>query len=188
MLRSRLARGLLRRRRRLFATTMAQGELGDRVDILLGDGARTAPCGMGPGGAQPDQIGAQAIDAGGKATLGDLRQCCIVEGDARQCAARVLATFAQGLLLAFPTRRRNRCGSLSKSSRRRMICPRSVGAVWPLRATFKPKRSSNCGRSSPSSGFMVPISTNFAECRWEMPSRSIRLVPLAATSSSRSTR
>ena len=35
---------------------------------------------------------------------------------------------------------------------------------------------------------MVPISTNRAEWRWEMPSRSITLVPLAATSSSRSTK
>lgn len=86
---------VLRRRRRLFATAVAQGELGDGVDILLGDGTRTAPGGMGPGRAQPHQIGAQAIDTGGKTTLGNLRQCLIVEGDARQCAARCLATLTQ---------------------------------------------------------------------------------------------
>ncbi|KWV86507.1 hypothetical protein PFLmoz3_03940 [Pseudomonas fluorescens] len=35
---------------------------------------------------------------------------------------------------------------------------------------------------------MVPISTKRAAWRWEIPSRSIKLVPLAATSSSRSTK
>lgn len=80
------------------------------------------------------------------------------------------------------------CGSASKASRRRMISARSAGGGWVSRRTLRPKRSSSCGRSSPSSGFIVPISTKRAGCRWEMPSRSTRLTPLAATSSNKSTR
>ena len=91
----------------MFATAMAQGELGDGVDIFLGDGVRPAPGGVGPGGAQPDQIGAQTIDTGGKAALGNLRQRLIVEGNVCQCAACVLATLTQRRLRGSPIRRRN---------------------------------------------------------------------------------
>ncbi|MNG06340.1 hypothetical protein D3C84_895700 [compost metagenome] len=67
----------------MLATTMAQGELGDRIDIVLGDRVSSAPGGMGASGAQPDQIGAHTIDTGGKAAFGDLSQRCIVEGNIR---------------------------------------------------------------------------------------------------------
>ncbi len=87
---------------RMLATTMAQGKLGDRVDILFANGCCTAPGSMGTRRAQPDQIGAQAIDTGGKAALGDLRQRFVVEGNARQCTACCLATLTQRLLLALP--------------------------------------------------------------------------------------
>ena len=40
-------------------------------------------------------------------------------------------------------------------------------------STARPNRSSNCGRSSPSSGFMVPTNTNLASCRCDTPSRSM---------------
>ncbi len=55
-------------------------------------------------------------------------------------------------------------------------------------STVRPNRSSNCGRSSPSSGFMVPIRTNLASCECDMPSRSTCTRPIAAASSSTSTR
>ncbi|MNR18796.1 hypothetical protein D3C85_1355430 [compost metagenome] len=74
---------VLRRRRRLFATAMAQGELGNGVDIFLGNAARPAPGSVGTCGTQPDQIRTQAIDPGSKTALGDLRQRCIVEGNSR---------------------------------------------------------------------------------------------------------
>ena len=48
-----------------------------------------------------------------------------------------------------------------------------VGAVT---STQSPKRSSSCGRSSPSSGFIEPTSTKRAGWRCEMPSRSTRLL------------
>ncbi|MOA67672.1 hypothetical protein D3C78_1949490 [compost metagenome] len=62
---------------------MAQGEFGDCVDIFDADGASATPGRMSACRAQPDQIGAHAVDAGGEATFGDLRQRCIVEGNAR---------------------------------------------------------------------------------------------------------
>ena len=67
----------------MLATTMTQGEFGDRVDIFVSDRIGGAPRGMGTRSAQPDQIGAQAIDTRGKTALGDLCQRCIVEGNAR---------------------------------------------------------------------------------------------------------
>ncbi|MNP83794.1 hypothetical protein D3C76_1828410 [compost metagenome] len=57
----------------MFATTMAQRELCNRIDIFDGDGARSAPRRVCSCRTQPDQIGTHAIDPGGKATLGDLR-------------------------------------------------------------------------------------------------------------------
>ena len=55
-------------------------------------------------------------------------------------------------------------------------------------STDMPKRSSSCGRNSPSSGLPVPTSTNRAGCRILRPSRSTTFSLDAATSSSRSTR
>ena len=55
-------------------------------------------------------------------------------------------------------------------------------------STARPKRSSSCGRNSPSSGLPLPISTKRAGWRTLRPSRSTTLSPEAATSSSRSTR
>ena len=51
-----------------------------------------------------------------------------------------------------------------------------------------PKRSRSCGRSSPSSGFPLPIMMNFAGCVMEMPSRSTVFHPPAAESRTTSTR
>ncbi|MNN71460.1 hypothetical protein D3C81_1873990 [compost metagenome] len=81
---------------------MAQGELSDRVYILIANRCRAAPRRMRTGRTQPDQISAQAVDSSGKAALGNLHQRFIVEGNARQCAARVLAALTQRLLLALP--------------------------------------------------------------------------------------
>src|SRR5450830_13185 len=52
---------------------------------------------------------------------------------------------------------------------------------------MRPKRSSNCGRRSPSSRFIVPISVKRAGCETDRPSRWTELTPIAATSSSTST-
>ena len=42
---------------------MTQGEFRYRIDVLLGNGFGSAPCRVGSGRTQPDQIGPQAIDA-----------------------------------------------------------------------------------------------------------------------------
>ena len=55
-------------------------------------------------------------------------------------------------------------------------------------STHNPKRSSNCGRSSPSSGLPLPNSTKRAGWRTLSPTRSTRFSPDAATSRRRSTR
>src|SRR6267378_2134607 len=57
----------------------------------------------------------------------------------------------------------------------------------PRTCTQSPKRSTNCGRSSPSSGFIVPTKTNRAASPAETPSRSTVTQPPAAASNRRST-
>ncbi len=82
----------------------------------------------------------------------------------------------------------NTSGSTSKASRRRTASARSSGSSLLATSTDRPKRSRSWGRRSPSSGFIEPISTNRLGWDSEMPSRSMRFTPLAATSRSTSTR
>ena len=65
---------------------------------------------------------------------------------------------------------------------------RVIGSVEAVTSTHRPKRSSSWGRSSPSSGFIDPMSTKRAGWVCDRPSRSMRLVPETATSSRTSTR
>ena len=78
-----------------------------------------------------------------------------------------------------PARRyRRRSGPRTRRGRPRRRAgggpPRPVrpGLGWPSPRTVSPKRSSSCGRSSPSSGFIVPTSRKREACRTETPSRS----------------
>ncbi|MNQ53203.1 hypothetical protein D3C85_672360 [compost metagenome] len=57
---------------------------------------------MGAGGAQPDQVGAQAVDAGGEAAPGDFVQRVVVQGDVRHALTGILAAPGEGLLLGAP--------------------------------------------------------------------------------------
>ena len=59
-----------------------------------------------------------------------------------------------------PSWRRKPAGSASKASRRRTTSARERGSVIGSTSTARPNRSSNCGRRSPSSGFIVPTRTN----------------------------
>ncbi|MCF0088373.1 hypothetical protein B0E37_03444 [Streptomyces sp. MH192] len=79
-------------------------------------------------------------------------------------------------------------GSSSYASRRRTTSTRRSGSREAATSTVSPKRSRSCGRSSPSSGFIVPTSRKRAACRTETPSRSTYEAPIAAASRSRSTR
>ena len=81
---------------------MAQGKLGHRVDVFFGDGRRATPRRMRPGTAQPDQVGAQTIDTGGKTALGDLRQGLVIQFDTVEARARLASAFAQSRLLLGP--------------------------------------------------------------------------------------
>lgn len=69
-----------------------------------------------------------------------------------------------------------------------MTSTRSSVSREAATSTVSPNLSSNCGRSSPSSGFIVPTSKKRAACRTETPSRSTYEAPIAAASSSRSTK
>ena len=81
----------------------------------------------------------------------------------------------------------NPAGSASNAMRRRTTSARSSGSRGAATSTVRPKRSSSCGRSSPSSGFMVPTSTKRAACSTDRPSRSTVTRPIAAASRSWST-
>ena len=81
----------------------------------------------------------------------------------------------------------NAWGSASKSMRRRTISARRSGSrMWSI-SMASPKRSMNCGRRSPSSGFIVPIRIKRAGWLKDTPSRSMKLRPIAAESSRTST-
>src|SRR6266851_4953727 len=74
-----------------------------------------------------------------------------------------------------------------KSASRSAISTRSSGSRMPSTSTHSPKRSSSCGRSSPSSGFMVPTRMKREGCENDTPSLSTEFTPIAAASSSTST-
>ena len=78
--------------------------------------------------------------------------------------------------------------SASNASRARMTSARTSTSRDARTSTVSPNRSSSCGRSSPSSGFMVPIRTKRASWLCDTPSRSMCTRPIAAASSSTSTR
>ncbi len=79
-------------------------------------------------------------------------------------------------------------GSASNARRRRTTSVRTAASRGAVTSTIMPKRSSSCGRRSPSSRFMVPSSVMRAGWRIVRPSRSTVLCPMADTSSSTSTR
>ena len=86
--------------------------------------------------------------------------------------SRAAATCRASAAVSSPKRVMKPAGSASKASLRRTTSARSAGSWLAVTCTVSPNRSSNCGRSSPSSGFMVPTSRNREGCRTETPSRS----------------
>ena len=82
----------------------------------------------------------------------------------------------------------NAAGSDSNAIRLRTTSTRVSTSRDARTSTVSPNRSSSCGRSSPSSGFIVPTSRNDAACDTDTPSRSTCARPIAAASSRRSTR
>ena len=83
------------------------------------------------------------------------------------------------------TSRRRRAGRAR--TRRAGARPRcaSRGPSGVFTSTERPKRSSSCGRSSPSSGLPLPIRTKRAGWRTLRPSRSTTFSPEAATPAAR---
>lgn len=65
-----------------------------RIDVLRLDPLAAAPGRMGARRAQPDQVGAQAIDSRLEAASSDAVQRRIVQGNPRQPPARLGATAA----------------------------------------------------------------------------------------------
>lgn len=87
-----------------MAAAVGEGEVLHGIDVLRLDGAGATPGGMGTGGAQPDQVRAQTVDAGGVAALGDALQRGVAQGDRSQLLARVSAALLQRQLRALPVR------------------------------------------------------------------------------------
>ena len=165
------------RRRRCASTSGAT-----RRRSLVG-GAPTVPPGVRGRGAAQHEVGAQALGA-------DRERPPERDRRPRRRARRRCASPATGRAGRRPPRRYavEAASSPSASSWRRTAATRSSGSVDISMSTARPKRSSSCGRSSPSSGFIEPTSTKRAGWVCETPSRSIRLTPDTATSSSTSTR
>ena len=81
---------------------VTQHEVFHRIDIHRFNVFGTAPGGMRTGGAQPDQIGAQAIDGGGETALADLLQGGVIQRNRRQPRTGALAALTQLILLRLP--------------------------------------------------------------------------------------
>ena len=106
----------------------------------------------------------------------------------RPSALRALRMFLRSSWLWPSHWARKPTGSRSNASRRLMTRTRKARSCGVRTSTDRPKRSSSCGRSSPSSGLPLPTSTKRAGWRTLRPSRSTRFSPDAATSISKSTR
>ena len=74
---------------------MAQGEFGHRLDIHFFDSCSPTPGTVGARSAQPHQVGAQAVHAGGVAALGNPGKRLVIQGNVGQGLARRVAALAQ---------------------------------------------------------------------------------------------
>ncbi len=110
------------------------------------------------------------------------------------CDARQPAPGGEDAGRATPPRPPAQCGGEAGGVALEGVAPLAPPRCGSARSsgvrtsTERPKRSSSCGRSSPSSGLPLPTSTKRAGWRMLSPSRSTTFSPEAATSSSRSTR
>mmetsp|Transcript_32713 Transcript_32713/g.52442 ORF Transcript_32713/g.52442 Transcript_32713/m.52442 type:complete len:409 (-) Transcript_32713:61-1287(-) len=112
------------------------------------------------------------------------RSRSIVTSGSSNCAAAILALSAlisSSHVAAKPT------GSISCAMRFLTSVTRASLSKMVRTVHAMPNRSRSCGRSSPSSGFPLPIMMNFAGCVSEIPSRSTVFHPPAAESSTTST-
>ena len=136
---------------RHFALDVRQYETVEQVEHIGGPGAGGADPGPDPAPLAP-RFRVRSTTRGSRARAAAIRST----------RARSVASYVD----VKPT------GSRSWASRRRTTSARSPGSRDARTSTARPKRSSSCGRNSPSSGFIVPTSRNRAACRTETPSRS----------------
>mmetsp|Transcript_10397 Transcript_10397/g.38565 ORF Transcript_10397/g.38565 Transcript_10397/m.38565 type:complete len:231 (-) Transcript_10397:542-1234(-) len=101
------------------------------------------------------------------------------------CAALI---FARSAFVSSAHPFANPSGSSSNAMRFFTSCTRCALSKIVVMLHAMPNRSRSCGRSSPSSGFPLPIMMNFAGCVIEIPSRSTVFHPPAAESRITSTR
>mmetsp|Transcript_8019 Transcript_8019/g.34117 ORF Transcript_8019/g.34117 Transcript_8019/m.34117 type:complete len:352 (-) Transcript_8019:215-1270(-) len=102
-------------------------------------------------------------------------------------SARAAAIFARSSSVSSLQEFANASGSASNAMRFFTNCTRCSRSKMVEMLHAMPKRSSSCGRSSPSSGLPEPIMMNLAGCVMEIPSRSTVFQPPAAESSTTST-
>ena len=160
----RLVEGLARPSRlveRVAAAPVRQREPRGGPHVLLGHRVGAPPCRVRRRRAGDHEVGAHAVDVERRAHRRDPAQLGVGQRTRRQPLARAAAIRPRQLA---PRRRR-------RPRRTRPGRPRtpSGGArprrAWrrratPATSTVSPNRSSSCGRSSPSSGFIVPTSRN----------------------------
>ena len=137
--------------------------------------------------ADQREFAAQAVGADGHADLHGALERRGRRVDVAHALARGRDLAPDLLVLAAPLLHEG-AGSRSKASRRRTTSMREGTSCGVFTSRLRPKRSSNCGRNSPSSGLPLPTSTKRAGWRTLRPSRSTTFSPEAVTSSSRSTR
>jgi hypothetical protein len=166
---------------------VGESEFGGRADVLTSDLGAALPRRVGHGGARGDDVGAHPVDLEARTHGRDLVERPVAEANPPQALLRRgdpggQVDLRRGI-------RRLETGGVGVEGQPPADDVRALrGIATGPTSTVRPKRSSNWGRSSPSSGFMVPIRTMRAGCETETPSRSTVLRPMAAASRSRSTR
>lgn len=167
----------------MLAPAMPQYRVGHAIDMLRFDVFRAFERRERTRRAQHHEIGSQAVDVGRNAQLAHVRMHDVIEIELIERRARRFDAFGERRLII-----RVLC---AKCFGVRIECESclddplahiSVEAVREFDG--KPEAIQQLRAQFPSSGFMVPISTNRASCRCDMPSRSMIFTPLAATSSS----
>ena len=166
------------------AATVPERELRDRIDVDIRDGRALVPGRVGARGAQHREVCAHALDARGVAERRDARARGR-RAESPRAGSGPLAARAQCALWRMLRDEGGRIALVA--SRAVTIRARSGGSIVAVAVTDRPKRSVSWGAARPRRVHGADH-TKRAACACETPSRSTTFWPLAAASSSRSTR
>ena len=170
------------------AAAVRQGELGGGADVFHLDDGPAGPGGVGDRSTGGDQVGAHPVDVERRADLGDLAQRGVGQDDVREAGLGFDDPLGELALRAVvPADEGGRVGLVGQTAR---ASPRRGrrGRGWRRR-----RRSGRTGRAAaggarPPRGSSCRRGRNVAGCVTDTPSRSTVARPIAAASSSTSTR